>query len=89
MFYSVFRNITLAAVCASAVVSLSSAEIRLHGSSTVGKGIVVPNQAQIEKDGGDKLAIVTNGSGNHAMPTEEAAYRNVVTLHSKWPTFSC
>jgi molybdate-binding protein len=51
-------------MCASAIVSVSSAEIRLHGSGTVGEGIVLPNQSQIAKDGSDTLAIVTNGSGN-------------------------
>jgi len=36
----------------------------LHGSATVGKNIVAPNQAQIEGTAGFKLNVVMNGSGN-------------------------
>ena len=40
-----------------------AAELRVHGSSTVG-GVLVPNKAIIEKQTGLTLTIVVNGSGN-------------------------
>lgn len=39
-------------------------EIALHGSGTVGRGIVLPNEAQIEAASGVALNVVVNGSGN-------------------------
>ncbi len=71
MYKQIIQSTALAVFFAGAMTSLSVAEIRLHGSGTVGKGIVLPNQAQIEKDGGDKLTIVTNGSGNGLIDLAE------------------
>lgn len=42
----------------------AAAELRLHGSATVARGIVEPNQAAIEKEAGTGLKVVVNGSGN-------------------------
>jgi phosphate transport system substrate-binding protein len=66
-----FRSVALALVGAVAIVGASSAQVRLHGSATVGKGIVVPNQSKIESDAGDKLAVVSNGSGNGLIDLAE------------------
>ena len=41
-----------------------AAELRVHGSSTVAGGVLVPNKAAIEKESGLTLTIVANGSGN-------------------------
>lgn len=42
----------------------SAADIKIHGSSTVARGVLTPNETNIEKDSGVSLTIVTNGSGN-------------------------
>lgn len=39
-------------------------DFRLHGAATLGKNIVLPNQADIEAKSGVKLSILINGSGN-------------------------
>jgi phosphate transport system substrate-binding protein len=51
---------------AAMLVSISSAQaadFKAHGSATVAKGIVKPNQAAIEGAFGGKVAVVMNGSG--------------------------
>jgi len=39
-------------------------DFRLHGAATLGKTIVLPNQAAIEAKSGVKLSVLINGSGN-------------------------
>ena len=71
MFVRIVRSVALAAIMTGAAVSVSNAETRLHGSGTVGNGIVLPKQAQIEQEAGDTLAVVTNGSGNGLIDLAE------------------
>ena len=48
----------------SLIVPSVAAELRVHGSSTVAGGVIVPNKVSIEKETGLTLTIVSNGSGN-------------------------
>lgn len=54
----------LGAAIAVAPAAVLAQEFRLHGAATLGKNIVVPNQASIEAQSGVKLSIQINGSGN-------------------------
>jgi phosphate transport system substrate-binding protein len=47
----------------SAGPALAEGEIHVHGSSTVAKTLIAPNQAQIEANTGRALALISNGSG--------------------------
>ena len=60
----VLLTATLAAFTFFSTHVAQAADMRVHGSGTVGKGIVLPNQAGIEQSTGFKLNVVTNGSGN-------------------------
>jgi phosphate transport system substrate-binding protein len=59
---------SLTVVAASLLLSLTApavaADLKVHGSSTVAGGVLVPNKAAIEKETGLTLTIVANGSGN-------------------------
>jgi phosphate transport system substrate-binding protein len=56
---------TIAAVLLSAAGNSAGAtELRVSGAATVGRGVILPNQAAIEKETGLKLAITVNGDGN-------------------------
>src|SRR5476651_453519 len=48
----------------SVIIPSVAAELKVHGSSTVAGGVLVPNKAAIEKETGLTLTIVSNGSGN-------------------------
>jgi len=48
----------------SFIIPSVAAELKVHGSSTVAGGVLVPNKAAIEKETGLTLTIVSNGSGN-------------------------
>jgi phosphate transport system substrate-binding protein len=45
-------------------ISTVAAELKVHGSSTVAGGVLVPNKVAIEKETGLVLTIVPNGSGS-------------------------
>lgn len=51
----------------SLITPSAAAELKVHGSSTVAGGVLVPNKAAIEKETGLTLTIVANGSGNGLM----------------------
>jgi phosphate transport system substrate-binding protein len=56
----------LGAMLASAagVASYAAVELKVHGSATVAKSILLPNQGAIETETGLALTVVANGSGN-------------------------
>jgi phosphate transport system substrate-binding protein len=64
-------NAHFAILAASAAILLSAAgipvradELRVSGAATVGKGIIIPNQAAIEQETGLTLKMTVNGDGN-------------------------
>jgi phosphate transport system substrate-binding protein len=60
------RSLTVVAtfLLLSLIVPSVAGELKVHGSSTVAGGVLVPNKAAIEKETGLTLTIVANGSGN-------------------------
>jgi len=61
-----FSRTVLSVVLVSifSVAHASAAELKIYGSSTVARGVMAPNEANIERDTGIDLTIVTNGSSN-------------------------
>jgi len=59
-----FTTIAAAAAMFAAVAQAQADGYRVHGSATVGKGIIAPNKAKIESSFGKQLSVVMNGSGN-------------------------
>jgi phosphate transport system substrate-binding protein len=61
-------NICFAIMIASAAVSAGNlagaTELRVSGAATVARGIIIPNQAAIEKETGLTLIVTANGDGN-------------------------
>jgi len=56
---------TLVALSLSTFVgSVQAADLRVSGAATVGRGIIIPNQAAIEQETGLKLIMTVNGDGN-------------------------
>ena len=43
---------------------VGAAELRVSGAATVGRGIIIPNQAAIEQETGLTLNVIVNGDGN-------------------------
>ncbi|MCR9257348.1 MAG: substrate-binding domain-containing protein [Alphaproteobacteria bacterium] len=60
---SVLGLVLGAAIVTTAVADAHAADLKVHGSGTVNKGILLPNQTAIEGEIGYTLAIVANGSG--------------------------
>lgn len=64
MINRVFTTLLGAAAIFAVSAQAGAADYRVHGSATVGKGIIAPNQAKIESNFGKKLSVIMNGSGN-------------------------
>ncbi len=65
MISRLFKTLfTVAAIAGLGAAPASAGNFELHGSATVAKKIVAPNQAAIEKQAGLKLNVVMNGSGS-------------------------
>ncbi|MFH1158164.1 MAG: substrate-binding domain-containing protein [Pseudomonadota bacterium] len=61
----IFRTLLAAAVLVGvAATGASAAELKISGSSTVGKRIIIPNKDAIEKETGLTLNMTMNGDGN-------------------------
>lgn len=63
---AIIGKISAAGLFATILVSTTPAlaDIALHGSGTVGRGIVLPNIEAIQETSGVTLEVVVNGSGN-------------------------
>src|SRR3954452_11982544 len=61
-------NVCFAIMIASAAMSAGNlagaTELRVSGAATVARGIIIPNQAAIEKETGLTLVVTANGDGN-------------------------